>query len=838
MVIRRTLLSVMVCGLMANAYAATIEVNTFDDEDGENASACSLREAIKASDLSAAYGGCDAGKRSVRDVIQLEAGQYTLTRGELTPKVEVTIQGALRLDANVRDYITGDYPQRQALKSTITAAANARILNTGVTRAPVTMNALILKGGTAEDGGAIRAGSSINLSEVELYNATASRNGGAIYLEGTGSNLTLTNSLLSGNSAGAGAAVVGMSCLDNLKLNSRSVTLDRVSMINNGSSSSQSIVDLCGIPSVDITGITIAKNTTSTGTTAAVIRVLDDGKGTRLSTGAVIAAVGMTLVENNSPSALLYGDQGTFVFSNSILAFNSGKDCAYNGNQALADINNFNYSYLLVGGTSAAESCQIPPLSNNANEDLIIHANGTALSEVLHPLANYGGFLNGYLPKSGGSLSIIDKGGDDGQCGDTDQRGVNRSSGEACDIGALELGQLTANVEAPAPNESYKGTLDREVTTITDEERADLSAEDQKTLKRLEADLAEYQAEYKKVFKYRTAYISIFDNDLPYEQQIASNGYASSIIPLLPAKTGKYTVTTKSLGTGTEITDTSGVTVGTNPENVECTWNSTLGSIGIRRKDFKKTLSGFVERCEYTISYTDSTGKIVTSTSYAQSAIVNIKPIVEDAEFVLKYGQKTLSFNLLDYASDEGDGPQGIPLDASGKQFYLTEQDADGKDKLDANGQPIYRMKADANGNMVKVPAYYQFYTQPFGTPEQNVNIRIIEAPTQGRLTFERQGYCPDNSTTQVENICYGGKATYTSNNLYSPFNDSFTYVVLDNDKVVSNTAEVKIINTATTTEDTRNGNTVGGGSLGVLGLFGLVGMMLSRRRYLRGVGR
>ena len=177
-------------------------------------------------------------------------------------------------------------------------------------------------------------------------------------------------------------------------------------------------------------------------------------------------------------------------------------------------------------------------------------------------------------------------------------------------------------------------------------------------------------------------------------------------------------------------------------------------------------------------------------------------------------------------------------MDASGKQFYLTEQDADGKDKLDANGQPIYRMKADANGNMVKVPAYYQFYTQPFGTPEQNVNIRIIEAPTQGRLTFERQGYCPDNSTTQVENICYGGKATYTSNNLYSPFNDSFTYVVLDNDKVVSNTAEVKIINTATTTEDTRNGNTVGGGSLGVLGLFGLVGMMLSRRRYLRGVGR
>lgn len=818
MVIRRTLLSALVCGFMANAYAATIKVNTFDDEDGENASACSLREAIKASDLSTAYGGCNAGRRSVRDVIQLEAGEYVLTRGELAPKVEVTVQGASRLDENQRDYITADYPQRQAIKSTITAAANARILNTAVTRAPVTMSALILKGGTAEDGGAIRAGAGLNLSEIELHNATASRNGGSIYLEGTGSNLILTDAVLTGNQAGSGAAVIGMSCLDNLKLNNRSVSLNRVSMTNNGSSTSQSVVDVCGIPSVDITNTTIAKNTTSNNATAAVIRMLDDGKGTRLSTGASLAVIGLTLVENNSPNGLIYDDQGGLQFTNSILAFNAGKDCAYRGRQALADVSNFAYGYLLVGGTNAGESCEIPPLSSSANTDLLIHTNGASLTDVLNPLANYGGFLNGYLPKLNGSLSVVDKGAKDGQCGETDQRGVSRSSGDACDIGSLELGQLTANTDSPAPNESYKGTLDRKVTTISDEERANLSEEDQKTLKRLEAELAEYQAEYKKVFKYRTSYISIFDNDLPYEQQIASNGYSSTIFPLLPAKTSKYTVTTKSLGTGIEITDTSGVGEGTNPENVECTWNPTLGSIGIRRKDFKKTLSGFVERCEYTISYVDSTGKKVSSTAYAQAPIVNIKPIVEDAEFVLQYGQQTLNFNLLDYASDEGDGPQGIPLDEK--------------------GQPIYEMRADANGNMVKVPAYYQFYTNVFGTPEQNVNIRIIEAPTQGKLTFERQGYCPDNSTTQVENICYGGKATYTSNNLYSPFNDSFTYVVLDNDKAVSNTATVKIINTATTTEDTRKGNSVGGGSFGVLGLFGLVGMMLSRRRYLRGVGR
>ena len=65
------------------------------------------------------------------------------------------------------------------------------------------------------------------------------------------------------------------------------------------------------------------------------------------------------------------------------------------------------------------------------------------------------------------------------------------------------------------------------------------------------------------------------------------------------------------------------------------------------------------------------------------------------------------------------------------------------------------------------------------------------------------------------------------NDNLFSPFNDSFTYQVLDSDLTASNTATVIVTNTATTTDKEK----AGGGSFGLGALLGLVSLVLIRRR-------
>jgi CSLREA domain-containing protein/MYXO-CTERM domain-containing protein len=809
MMIRRTLLSAIVLGCMAPAYAVTIDVTTFSDENGENTAACSLREAIQASNLSAPYGGCIAGKRDVPSTIQLKAGQYVLTRGELAPNVSVgmSIVGALRTDTTKRDAVTGVYPALLPIKTTITAAANARIFNTSITRADFSLSALMLEGGTAVNGGAIRAGANVSLNQVGVRNATATGSGGAIYLDGTGSDLTVKDSLFEGNQAGSGAAVLGMSCLDPLTLTKRSLMFERSSIVDNGSTSNQSIVDVCGIPTVDFSGVTLSKNTTSSASDAAVLRMRDTSNGNRMSANSKITLLGLTMVENNSPSVMLYDDQVQLVLLNGVLAFNSGFNCRYMGNKLINDIDNVGIASTLIGGTSASETCQIAPLpSSTTNTNKYT---GTAvLSDVLHGLADYGSYLKGYLPKMSASaaVTIVDAGASVSSCGSTDQRGVSRSSGfkntltnnslsPRCDMGAVELSQLTANDDDPKANESYAATLKRKITDLTASERAKLSAEDQATLKRLEADLAEYQTEFKKVFKYRTTYVPVWDNDIPYEYWTgAASGTTlqSSIVPLLGAN---YNVDLESLGTGTEVTATSGnLTASANADQILCTWSPVLRSVGVFRRQFDRTPIGLVDRCKYTIK--SKVDNSVVSTGVVQATISNIAPIAEDDEYVLPYGTKTLTLNLLANDSDEGDGPQGVPLDN--------------------NGKPL--------------AGYSQFYDGRTSAGLQPLNIRLVEKPTQGVLKFEYEGYCPDNSAGQVENFCYGGKVTYTSNNLFSTFNDSFTYLVLDNELLSSNVAKVTITNTATTTEDTRNG----GGSMGVLGLLGLMGVAAYRRRIKR----
>jgi CSLREA domain-containing protein len=62
----------------APSIPGAIVVNTTEDQWGEDPGHCSLREAIQATNLHQAYGGCPAGGGF--DTIQLDAGTYSLTR--------------------------------------------------------------------------------------------------------------------------------------------------------------------------------------------------------------------------------------------------------------------------------------------------------------------------------------------------------------------------------------------------------------------------------------------------------------------------------------------------------------------------------------------------------------------------------------------------------------------------------------------------------------------------------------------------------------------------------------------------------------------------------------
>ncbi|MEC7119556.1 MAG: WGxxGxxG family protein [Pseudomonadota bacterium] len=862
--IRRKVLALAIGGLMFSAtQAATITVTTFVDENGENPNSCSLREAIKASELKSSYGGCSAGKRAETDVIQLKAGTYILDRGELVTKTALEVRGADSIDINARDSISGLYNSRLPLTTTIQATNNSRIFNTAVHRTNLRLQDVILTGGRADgirtnpndlNGGAIRAGATLTLERTVFRDNQAVGQGGAVYLEGTQSTLSASNTTFEQNNAPQGA-VLSMSCLDNLLLTKRGIDIKQASITNNGSNATQSILDFCGVPTVDVIASTLGQNQVSSQSGSGVLRILDDGKGTRTSSASVLRLTSTTLAEPQGGAALVYDGHAALIISNSILAFNQNFDCRYIGGNELDDVLQVATVFNLIGGNRfvptnlenaknmpLSDTCQIPsrlsvikyvetgekdendrPITKpeldldkltpaaQESRDNNRYTRDAQRSELLLPLADYGANLKGYLPNptvfntldSAGkpmTITVVDAGHAVNQCGGADQRGVDRASGiknkitndidsPRCDIGALELGQLTVNDDGDAVNGSYVEQLESKRFNFTDQQFANLTKEEQELVERITADETEYKEQFKQNFSYRRVFADVFINDIPQEK-VSANATPSSS-EFIGFYTKQYEVEAKSFGSGEDVLLTGrdlAATGSGNTDVVKCEWLPEMQRIVIYRTDGGVTRSGEVERCQYTVTSPDG---VVVSTGVVQARIVNIRPVAENDTYTLRFGEPQLTFNILENDHDNGDG-------LIGSDFEPVDRTAFFEDRL---------------------------------LPEsQRVNIKIKTPPQLGRLVFEREAPCPDNVATRPQQTCYGGKVTYLVKNTFSPFNDSFKYVVLDADKAESNEATVNIINTATTTEDTRKS----GGSLGwlgVLGLMGLAGLATRRRR-------
>lgn len=341
---RSNLLRLIFVFLMAAAapaaWAATIPVTTTVDEadgscgDGD----CSLRDAV----ATAASG----------DTVQIPAGHYVLTLGEISTNKVLILAGA------------------GARTTVIDGNASSRLFLI-ITPANVELTDLSLVNGREGFGGAIQvvstgANVALTVRRSTFTGNQSTSDGGAIFVEGL-TRFTLEGSTFSDNHADRGGAIYG-----------------------------ESLFVLTGA------------NNTFSGNSARTGGALSGSFDQLLLTNVTIAG------NQASGSA---GGIGVEVFEqvslvNTIVAGNTGGDCA------------------ITGTTSSTNS-----LDSDNTCGLTGPGDLPGVNPLLGPLANNGGPTDTRALLAGSPA--IDAG-DDGACPPTDQRGIARPQGPACDIGAYE----------------------------------------------------------------------------------------------------------------------------------------------------------------------------------------------------------------------------------------------------------------------------------------------------------------------------------------------------------------------------------------------------------------
>lgn len=398
-----------VLGLMVlarSAAAADYTVGTTADPSGAcGAGACSLRQLIAKVQATP----------FPPDTIRVPAGVYTLdpALGELVVTTNLTIAGAGANATTIAMPVPAD-------RSTTGARVFHVDVPMGGATPTVAIRAMKITGGTAQPGNNHFGGNLLNegtltLSDVWVTDGSAYSGGGVANQNGT---LTVERSLISGNSALFGGG-------------------DSGAIQNFGTPASP------GPPATpDLPGHLVVSDSTVTGNSARLVGGIyswNDNTNTLVVTNSTIAGNATTdgpALPARDGAGGLGVDNGTEVVSNSIVAGNvhttggvttprncgplasggitslghnidSGSDCAFSGP---TDLNN--------------TDPRLGPLRDNGGptQTLALGAGSPALDRV---------------PPSGAG------------CPPTDQRGVPRPQGTACDIGAFELGVAPASTAPP-----------------------------------------------------------------------------------------------------------------------------------------------------------------------------------------------------------------------------------------------------------------------------------------------------------------------------------------------------------------------------------------------------
>ncbi|NAS04200.1 CSLREA domain-containing protein [Acinetobacter haemolyticus] len=826
---KKALLASMVLAsmsLIADISDEPIKVTTFADEDGENLQACSLREALETAKRRTSYGGCVVTdtRSSTQKNIQLEAGVYTL-KSELQPQVGVSIFGAGPVDWENKNVLLNDvvnqYPAQIPLQTTI-KAENSRIFNTTVGKEKLVLSNLILKGGyTSGLGGAIYAGNDVALLSSKILDSKAEQAGGAIYLTGTTSGLTITKSLIENNDAPIGS-VLAMHGKNDLGYTQRNITINSSSLIKNGSTTSKSMFEFVGLPTVVLESNTIAKNIANS-THGNLIKFTGDteagsngGDSSVLSDKSRLTLENNTIVENNAFTTLLYDKIGLKRIRFNVLAYNGGTGtyaCRYllGGAKEQKDFAMLFAYNAIVREETTENFCDLPDevfVNNESNIDVSGKPISTYLSEYI-PASIHTGFLPLYYPIDNNRFQqdekkkikdLINTGVTD--CSKIDQRGLSRITDGAlnfdpnarntCDIGSVELMRLTAGDIFDLSNSSisqmidnYQGSYDLFENLVKNPNNSEFLTYYKFRLEQYKKVLDAFAdpEKSKNALKYRAIYVDLRNQKLPLpEEVLTSDGKTRALQFFSPEH---YDIEVEALGKG----QIDGAIAGIEPEEeLVCKWNADLEQIMIYRTDDEITQAGDKYYCKYTI--TSRTDERITSSGLLQAAFVNIAPVVKDTSVTLKYQQnETATLNLLNFANDDGDtGPNG-----SGPE-------------LKPNKPAFWH-----NEEGIELP------------------IRLSNVSSNLIITADRVGNCP---VPDQQETCYGGNLYIKEVNAFNQFNFSFNYQVYDNElptPAISNVGTVRVISTANTTDNKRNANS-GGGSTTLLSLFGLLGLLTYRR--------
>jgi CSLREA domain-containing protein/uncharacterized repeat protein (TIGR01451 family) len=372
----------------AAGQAATFTVNTTDDTTvGGGCTtdpACSLRDAINAADLSA----------DPEDVVVVPAGNYSISAGELSVSGEgtVTVRGA------------------GARKTTIDAHQTSRVFNLSADKS--VLERMTVTGGASNpglggevpgDGAGILAyeGGEAVLRELNVTGNVASQNGAGVSAPPEGVNktaVTITDSTISGNHV-TGGAIEG--------LGGGVYVLGKFTLVN--STVTGNTVDSIGAV-VQGGGVLLAIDPASAeGSEGTILNSTIAGNGVGVG-----GLGGGLSVYNPEP---MVGGSAALTVKNTIVAGNTGpggpSDCAVAAT-VTSDHN-----------ISGDASCMFGDAGSKQNTN-----------PLLGGLANNGGETDTLALQPGSPA--IDAGTNDG-CPATDQRGVSRPQGSACDVGAFEL---------------------------------------------------------------------------------------------------------------------------------------------------------------------------------------------------------------------------------------------------------------------------------------------------------------------------------------------------------------------------------------------------------------
>ena len=678
--------------LASSAGNTVTKVTTFEDENGENPAACSLREAVRANNDMTDFGGCGFGGNREKNSIQLQDGVYKISEslGAIQVNRNLSIFGFDNGDYDHSDPLTGTRPLPKLPSTIIDGQSRTRIFDSTMKDASLTLSNLVIRnGGNAgvDRGGAILAGGVVSLFRVMMENNVAGEQGGAVFLSGQNSTLNTTITSFDHNLAPKGSAF-SMSCIENFKHTERGVEILQSSFIENGSPTSLSVIEACTSTNLSFNTTTFSGNLAAPiADEGAVIRYMKDVTS---SSGIIMNYV--TAMENGNTPFIGYGAIGKLSLTASVIAFNGGKGChAYTSHATSLD-----------GNYNTLQDCPFVFNSLSSNTDLT-GVSGVSLASEFEPLGYYGALTRNYLPKTT-STYILNKGPVSDNClGNVDQRGSIRDT-LVCDRGATERRVLTAVEDADAKN-------------LEETDRAII--------------------------------VSVMSNDIPGETPSERLRFDEN-----------YTI---------DVTE-GGCTVGER--------NPTTKLLPLLYKPTTNSL--FEGSCSYRLRNT-VTGE-TSKASKLRFQIINMPPKAGNDSVVLPNGASAVQIDVLQNDSDANDGKWGA--------LYCG------------------------------VPSTTPGGASPYDcSKEPGVNIRIIDAPKLGYLTAEKKQPCPNN-TADSSQSCFGGKLTYHPYNTLSPFSDSFTYSVYDENLVSSNTASVQIINGAP--KEGTGGGSTGWLSLGVLGILAL----------------